>query len=326
MFVNYQRLFCVHSLLDLFKITKSFHTSCLKLGELSNASIDAYSLYKCQMEFNSGAGGVEAALFTSELIEMYRRFSESNGWRWIPFEIDRIKSSTTGVRSAIISIEGECCYAKLRFEGGVHRVQRTPITDKTRIHTSTSSIAILPEPETPELFISPADLHREIMRASGPGGANVNAKSTAVRLTHIPTGISVKAQDERYLEMNEKLAHKRLSAILLKRQIDQINSKYSGSRKLQVGSQERSEKIRTFNYKDNKVIDHRLKHSIGGVHEFLEGGDKLEEMIEMLMEMSLEEEQEENNTQTRECSILQKLPTKMSKEVFDNSYLSHLNR
>uniref|UniRef100_A0A915LZT0 Prokaryotic-type class I peptide chain release factors domain-containing protein n=1 Tax=Meloidogyne javanica TaxID=6303 RepID=A0A915LZT0_MELJA len=154
---------------------------------------------------------------------MYRLFSERNGWKWIPFEIDRIKSSTTGVRSAIVSIEGECCYAKLRFE--------------------------------PELVIQPGDLRKETMRSSGAGGANVNANSTAVRLTHIPTGISVKAQDERYLQ----LAHKRLSAILLKRQIDQINSKYSGTRKLQVGSSERSEKIRTFNYKDNRVVDHRLK-------------------------------------------------------------------
>lgn len=290
-------------LINLCKTTNSIHTSCQKFAESSKPSIDVYSLNKCQMEFNSGAGGVEAALFTNELVEMYRCFSERNGWKWIPFEIDRIKSATTGIRSAIVSIEGECCYAKLRFEGGVHRVQRTPITDKTRIHTSTASIAILPEPESPELIIQPGDLRRETMRSSGPGGANVNANSTAVRLTHIPTGISVKAQDERYLEVNEKLAHKRLSAILLKRQLDQINSRYSGDRKLQVGSQERSEKIRTFNYKDNRVTDHRLKHSISGVHEFLEGGDKLEEVVEMLMEMCLEEEQEEENKQKMRNSI-----------------------
>uniref|UniRef100_A0A914LNL3 Peptide chain release factor domain-containing protein n=2 Tax=Meloidogyne incognita group TaxID=654580 RepID=A0A914LNL3_MELIC len=291
-------------LINLFKTSKSIHTCSTRFASTSKFSIDVYSLNKCQMEFNSGAGGVEAALFTNELVEMYRLFSERNGWKWIPFEIDRIKSSTTGVRSAIVSIEGECCYAKLRFEGGVHRVQRTPVTDKTRIHTSTSSIAILPEPETPELVIQPGDLRKETMRSSGAGGANVNANSTAVRLTHIPTGISVKAQDERYLQVNEKLAHKRLSAILLKRQIDQINSKYSGTRKLQVGSSERSEKIRTFNYKDNRVVDHRLKHSISGVHEFLEGGEKLEGMVEMLMEMALEEElEEEENEQKMNRSI-----------------------
>uniref|UniRef100_A0A915PDA8 Peptide chain release factor domain-containing protein n=2 Tax=Meloidogyne TaxID=189290 RepID=A0A915PDA8_9BILA len=145
----------LHSfLINLFKTSKSIHNCSTRFASTSKFLIDVYSLNKCQMEFNSGAGGVEAALFTNELI-------------------DRIKSSTTGVRSAIVSIEGECCYAKLRFE--------------------------------PELVIQPGDLRKETMRSSGAGGANVNANSTAVRLTHIPTGISVKAQDERYLQVNEKV-------------------------------------------------------------------------------------------------------------------------
>ncbi|KAI3414242.1 hypothetical protein GPALN_011700 [Globodera pallida] len=238
--------------------------------------LDLDSLRRCQLEFNSGAGGTEAALFAAELYNMYAKFAARNGWHWTTHEMSKCtKTGGTGINSAIVLLEGAGCYAKMRFENGVHRVQRVPVTEaKGRMHTS-----------TPEVMYSPDELKEEHMRSSGPGGANVNAISTCVRLTHKPTGMSVKVMDERYLAQNIKIAHQRLAAMLLKQQVDEATRRYASDRTLRVGTMERAEKIRTYNYKDNRMTDHRLKLTLHGVEQFLAGGEQLEKVLDLLMAM-----------------------------------------
>uniref|UniRef100_A0A914GSX2 Peptide chain release factor domain-containing protein n=1 Tax=Globodera rostochiensis TaxID=31243 RepID=A0A914GSX2_GLORO len=249
--------------------------------------LDLDSLRRCQLEFNSGAGGTEAALFAAELYNMYAKFAARNGWHWTTHEMSKCtKTGGTGINSAIVLLEGDGCYAKMRFESGVHRVQRVPVTEaKGRMHTSTVSLAVLPEPEKPEVMYTPDELKEEHMRSSGPGGANVNAISTCVRLTHKPTGTSVKVMDERYLAQNVKIAHQRLAAMLLKQQVDEATRRYASNRTLRVGTMERAEKIRTYNYKDNRMTDHRLKLTRHGVEQFLAGGEQLEKVVDLLMAM-----------------------------------------
>ncbi|KAI6192778.1 RF-PROK-I domain-containing protein [Aphelenchoides besseyi] len=157
-------------------------------------------LNKCQMEFSSGAGGIEAMMFTNELMNMYEQFCQRCGWSWTVFEFEGGQQG--GVRFALVSIEGDRVYSKLRFEAGVHRVQRIPVTDKSRIHTSTSSISVMPEPEEAQVEIPSHEVEYEAIRASGPGGQNVNKRSSAVRLTHLPTGIAVHCMDERFQHLN----------------------------------------------------------------------------------------------------------------------------
>jgi len=159
-------------------------------------------LSKCQLEFSAGAGGVESMIFAEEIFEMYRRYSEFRGWNWLVYQHETVPSG--GLRSAFVMLEGESCYADMRFEAGIHRVQRIPFNASV-MHTSTMSVAVLPEPENPELIIPSSDVKLETMRASGPGGQNVNKRSTAVRITHLPTGISVHCMDERFQHMNIKV-------------------------------------------------------------------------------------------------------------------------
>ncbi|KIH68392.1 putative peptide chain release factor 1 [Ancylostoma duodenale] len=207
-------------------------------------------LNKCQIEFTSGAGGQEAMLFTGELLEMYARYTEWRGWKWTPLQMQN--SDLGGIRSALIAVEGERAYEALRFEAGVHRVQRIPQTDKSRMHTSTASIAVLPEPEEVSVLVPTDSVKIETMRASGPGGQNVNKRSTAVRLTHKETGLVI--------------AFKRLAAILMQRKVDEVSEKVTSDRKLQVGSKARAEKIRTYNFQHDRVTDHRLQMQPFGVY------------------------------------------------------------
>ncbi|KAI1714576.1 PCRF domain-containing protein [Ditylenchus destructor] len=265
---------------------------------------DVESLNNCQMEIERGTGGAEASLFANDLYRMYENYITNRGWRWQPIEVDR--SDIGGLRSAIIGIQGENCYSLLRFEAGTHRVQRCPLTDKTRIHTSTASIAVLPEPEEPESIINlnKNDIKIEAMRSSGAGGQNVNKKLTACRVTHLPTGLAVKAMDERFYHLNLKIAYQRLSAILLQRMVEAGDWTFSSVRKLQIGSRARHEKIRTYSYKDNRVTDHRLKFFTPHLHDFLSGGESLDDMLNRLQEMHvmevLEEEQQRALAATKE--------------------------
>ncbi|RCN28867.1 putative peptide chain release factor 1, partial [Ancylostoma caninum] len=210
--------------------------------------------------FFSGAGGQEAMLFTGELLEMYARYTEWRGWKWTPLQMQN--SDLGGIRSALIAVEGERAYGALRFEAGVHRVQRIPQTDKSRMHTSTASIAVLPEPEEVSVLVPTDSVKIETMRASGPGGQNVNKRSTAVRLTHKETGIVVHCMDERFQHLNVQIAFKRLAAILMQRKVDEISEKVTSDRKLQVGSKARAEKIRTYNFQHDRVTDHRLQMQV----------------------------------------------------------------
>ncbi|WKY05802.1 hypothetical protein Q1695_006202 [Nippostrongylus brasiliensis] len=244
-------------------------------------------LRKCQVEFTSGAGGQEAMLFTGELVEMYESYSQWRGWKWTPLQVQ--KSDLDGIRTAVFAVEGENAYASLRFEAGVHRVQRIPLTDKSRMHTSTASISVLPEPEEVAVVVPPDSVKIETMRASGPGGQNVNKRSTAVRLTHKETGTVVHCMDERFQHLNIQIAYKRLAAILLQRRVDEVSEKFTSNRKLQVGSKARAEKIRTYNFQHDRVTDHRLQLQLTNVAEFLRGQESLDNMIQRLGAMYKEE-------------------------------------
>ncbi|TKR92515.1 hypothetical protein L596_007153 [Steinernema carpocapsae] len=248
-------------------------------------------LSKCQMEFTSGAGGTEAMLFAGELMEMYEKFAMKRGWKWTPLQVET--ASLQGLRMALVSVEGEGAYRSLRFEAGVHRVQRIPFTDKSRMHTSTASVTVLPEPDDVSVVIPSTDVTIEAMRASGPGGQNVNKRSTAVRMTHKSTGIAVHCTDERFQHLNIQIAYKRLAAIIMQQKVDVIMDKSTSDRKLQVGSKARAEKVRTYNFKDDRITDHRLKISQGNLEDFMQGGEGLELFVTRLDEMHMLERLEE---------------------------------
>ncbi|CAD5226403.1 unnamed protein product [Bursaphelenchus xylophilus] len=241
-------------------------------------------LSRCQMEFTSGVGGIESMYFAEEIVQMYNCLADNKGWKWSPYQVE--KGPQGGIRSAIISLEGEQIYSALRFEAGVHRVQRVPRTDPSRMHTSTMSVAVLPVPEETQVQVLSTDCKTETMRASGPGGQNVNKRSSAVRITHVPSGIAVHCMEERFQHLNMQLAYKRLGAILLQQKVDEVQSKISRARKLQVGSRARAEKVRTFNFQNDRITDHRLKLSVSNVDEFMHGGPKLEYFINELKRLN----------------------------------------
>ncbi|CAI5449086.1 unnamed protein product [Caenorhabditis angaria] len=243
-------------------------------------------LSKCQIELSCGIGGQEAMLFTGELLDMYSKLAVSNNWSWEPLQIDKVPLG--GVRTALIAVAGEDVYSKLRFEAGVHRVQRIPVND-SRMHTSTASVSVLPEPEEVSVVVPSGSVKIEAMRASGPGGQNVNKRSTAVRMTHKETGIAVHCMDERFQHLNIQIAYKRLAAILMQKQVDAMHEKIVSNRKLQVGSKARAEKIRTYNFQHDRVTDHRIQMAVTGVDEFLEAGETLEMMIKKLNEVYMKD-------------------------------------
>uniref|UniRef100_A0A1I8A5S4 RF_PROK_I domain-containing protein n=1 Tax=Steinernema glaseri TaxID=37863 RepID=A0A1I8A5S4_9BILA len=269
------------------EIEESASSAALAIVPLTDIDV----LSKCQMEFTSGVGGTEAMLFAGELMEMYRGYAMRRGWRWNQLQVET--AALGGLRSALVSVEGEGVYRALRFEAGVHRVQRIPVTDKSRMHTSTASISVLPEPEDVSVVIPSTDVSIEAMRASGPGGQNVNKRSTAVRVTHKPTGIAVHCMDERFQHLNIQIAFQRLAAIIMQQRVDSVVEKSSSDRKLQVGSKARAEKVRTYNFKDDRVTDHRLRMSFSNLEEFMQGGEGLHHFIERLDEMHMMERLEE---------------------------------
>ncbi|HIE35997.1 MAG TPA: peptide chain release factor 1 [Candidatus Omnitrophica bacterium] len=232
------------------------------------------------IEIRSAAGGEEAALFCADLFKMYSKYIEKKGWK-----LEVLSSHPTeigGFKEIIFSIKGKGAFTHLKFESGVHRVQRVPVTESGgRIHTSTSTIAVLVEPKEVELKISPEDLKIETFRASGHGGQHVNVTDSAVRITHIPSGIVVSCQDERSQIKNREKAMRVLKARLLDKVKREEQQKISHQRKIQIGTGERSEKIRTYNFPEKRVTDHRINFTLYRLDEVLEG--ELDEIIKRLI-------------------------------------------
>ena len=231
---------------------------------------DPYDKKNCIVEVRAGAGGDEAALFAGDLFRMYSRFAENNGWK-----TEVMSSSPTGIggfKEIIFGITGKDAYGKLKYESGVHRVQRVPVTESSgRIHTSTVTVAILPEAEEVELEISPNDLKIDRFRSTGPGGQSVNTTDSAIRITHIPTGMVVTCQDEKSQHKNKDKALKILRARLLDMAEREKQEELALKRKSQVGTGDRSERIRTYNFPQNRITDHRIGLNLHNLEEVLEG-------------------------------------------------------
>ncbi|MCS7278050.1 MAG: peptide chain release factor 1 [Aquificaceae bacterium] len=238
------------------------------------------------LEIRAGVGGEEAALFVADLLNMYQKYAEEKGWKFSILSSNR--TGLGGYKEVIALIEGEGAYSRLKFESGVHRVQRVPVTEAGgRIHTSTATVAVLPETDETEIQIDPKDLKIETFRASGAGGQYVNTTETAVRITHIPTGITVSCQDERSQFQNRQKALKILYARLKDYFERQREEELARERKQQVGTGERSEKIRTYNFPQNRVTDHRINLTLYKLQDVLQG--KLDEVIDALTEHYIEE-------------------------------------
>lgn len=242
---------------------------------------DPYDKKNCIVEVRAGAGGDEAALFAGDLFRMYSRFAENNGWK-----TEVMSSSPTGIggfKEIIFDIIGKEVYGKLKHESGVHRVQRVPVTESSgRIHTSTVTVAILPEVEEVELEISANDLKIDRFRSTGPGGQSVNTTDSAIRITHIPTGLVVTCQDEKSQHKNKAKALKILRARLLDMAEREKHEELAKKRKSQVGTGDRSERIRTYNFPQNRITDHRIGLNLHNLEEVLEGN--LDDLVANLSE------------------------------------------
>tara|TARA_B100001057_G_scaffold500498_1_gene615907 strand:+ start:3120 stop:4196 length:1077 start_codon:yes stop_codon:yes gene_type:complete len=232
------------------------------------------------LEIRAGTGGDEASLFASDLLNMYQRYADLNKWK---FEILSIsETGLKGVKEVVCNISGINVFSKLKFESGVHRVQRVPATESSgRVHTSAATVAVLPEAEEVDVAIEEKDLRIDVFRSSGPGGQSVNTTDSAVRITHIPSGIVVSQQDEKSQHKNKAKAMKILRSRLLDNEIQQKNKERSEQRKTQVGSGDRSERIRTYNFPQGRVSDHRINLTLYNLTEILEG--KIEDLIEPLI-------------------------------------------
>ncbi|MEK7147664.1 MAG: PCRF domain-containing protein, partial [Patescibacteria group bacterium] len=244
------------------------------------------------LEVRAGAGGEEAALFAKELAEMYILYAEKEGWSVTTVSISL--GSQGGYKEAAFEIRGRDVYKRLRFETGVHRIQRVPETEKVgRVHTSTASVAILPIRKKTNIEIKPSDIEIDTFRSGGAGGQNVNKVETAVRITHKPSGIEVKCTSERSQLKNKEKAMSILIAKLEAKKEEEEASKYSADRKSQIGTADRSEKIRTYNFPQNRVTDHRIKKSTYDIESFMAGDiGKMIEALQNPEKLSGDEEDE----------------------------------
>ena len=239
------------------------------------------------IEIRAGTGGLEASLFASDLFKMYEKVS--NKKKWILEIISISKSEAGGLKEVIASIKGTNIYSTLKYESGVHRVQRVPDTEtQGRVHTSAATVAVLPEAEEVDLKINESDLRIDVFRAGGPGGQSVNTTDSAVRITHIPSGISVSQQDEKSQHKNKAKGLKILRARLYELERSRIDQERSKDRKSKIGSGDRSERIRTYNFPQGRVTDHRINFTLHKLGEFLEG-EAFDEMIESLSLKAQEE-------------------------------------
>ena len=237
------------------------------------------------VEIRAGAGGEEAALFAQDVARMYQRYAERRKWKMELMEMS--ESATGGFKEAIFSLKGDGAYGALRFESGVHRVQRVPATESQgRIHTSTCTVAVLPEADDVEVEVKDADLRIDVFRASGPGGQSVNTTDSAVRITHVPTGLVVAIQDEKSQHKNKAKALKVLRARLYEQAKREQLEEEAAARKAQVGSGDRSEKIRTYNFPQSRVTDHRIGYTAHNLTDLLDGD--LDDLLDALFRASRE--------------------------------------
>ena len=239
------------------------------------------------IEIRAGTGGLEASLFAADLFKMYEKVSNKKKWS---LELISISSSDAGgLKEVIASIKGKNIYSTLKYESGVHRVQRVPDTEtQGRVHTSAATVAVLPEAEEVDLKINESDLRIDVFRAGGPGGQSVNTTDSAVRITHIPTGLSVSQQDEKSQHKNKAKGMKILRARLYELERSRIDQERSNDRKSKIGTGDRSERIRTYNFPQGRVTDHRINLTLHKLDEFLEG-EIFDEMIESLTLQAQEE-------------------------------------
>jgi peptide chain release factor 1 len=233
------------------------------------------------VEVRAGAGGDEASLFAADLYRMYARYAERR--RWKVEVLSTSESGSGGFKEIIAELRGDGAYSRLKFESGVHRVQRVPVTEASgRLHTSTATVSVLPEADEVEVQIDEKDLRVDVYRSSGPGGQSVNTTDSAVRITHLPTGLVVAIQDEKSQHKNRAKALSVLRARLLEAEQDRLAAERGEERRSQVGSGERSEKIRTYNFPDDRVTDHRIGLTVHNLPGLLEGD--LDRVIEPLVE------------------------------------------
>ena len=238
------------------------------------------------VEIRAGAGGSESALFAADLYRMYTRYAEGRGWK--VETLDSSPSDLGGFREVIFNVTGDNVYKRLKYESGVHRVQRVPATEaQGRIHTSTATVAVLPEAEEVDVVINPADLEITCCRASGPGGQGVNTTDSAVQIQHKPSGLIVRCADQRSQQKNKLRAMTVLRSRLLEKKVSDEEAKYAAERKAQVGTGERNERIRTYNFPQNRVTDHRIEVTLYNLPTFIDG--EIDSLIDPLMSNEMDE-------------------------------------
>ena len=232
------------------------------------------------MEIHGAAGGDEASLFAADLYNMYTRYAETQGWK--VEVVDENATDVGGFKEIVLMISGNKVYSKLKYENGAHRVQRVPVTESAgRVHTSTSTVGVMPEAEDVDIEIDQKDIRTDVYRSSGAGGQHINKTSSAVRMTHLPTGIVVAMQDQRSQQQNREKAMKILKARVYDYYAQQEQSEYDANRKSAVGTGDRSERIRTYNYPQNRVTDHRIGLSLNKLDRIMNG--ELEDVIDALI-------------------------------------------